>query len=161
MRRFVAVIGAASVLALAGCGGDDEDGGGGGSDRGSGSNGGNSASADERAARDTVERYVKALVARDGAAACALQTEEAQEAAAREVPGASSCERAHEMILNALGGRLGQLEEQFEKAFTDVEVSGDTAEFSSPNDPGDVLKLRREGGGWKIDDKVLKWTPRE
>lgn len=155
MRRYVTVFGLVAVLAVAGCGGDDD---GGGSGGGSGS-GGEAAAGEEKAARGAVEKYIAALVDRDEEAACAMQTEEAQEAAADEVPGASSCERAHEIILGVLGSRVSELEEQLEKALPKVEVSGDTAKLTSPKEPGKELKLRRVDGQWKIDDKVLTYTP--
>jgi hypothetical protein len=151
LRRRAVVFGLVAVLAAAGCGGDGEDGGGGGN--------GESTSSEERAARDAVERYVGALVDNDPRAACDLQTKQAREAAAEEVPGASSCERAHEIILGVLGSRVEQLDEQLAKALTEVKVSGDTAVLTSPREPGKELKLRREGGEWKVDDKVLNYTP--
>lgn len=161
MRRFVTVLGLAAALAVAaGCGGDDDGGGGGdGGSGGGGSSGGGSATSEERAARRAVEDYIGALVEGDPKAACAKQTERAQEDAAEEVPGAGSCERAHEVVLNILGSRVDQLEEQLGKALTEVEISGDTAELTSPTEPGKVLKLRREGGEWKVDDKVITYTP--
>ena len=154
MRRFVTALGLVAVLAVAaGCGGDD----GGGDDGGGGSGGG--AAAEEKAARGAIEEYIAALVDNDPAAACAKQTERAQQDAAEEVPGADSCERAHEMILGILGSKVDQLEEQLGKALTEVEVTGDTAVLTSPREPGKKLKLRREGGEWKVDDKVLTYTP--
>lgn len=157
MRRFVTVLGLAAVLALAGCGGDDD---GGGSDGGgSGSGDGGSAAAEEKAARAAVDDYIAALVDRDPKAACAMQTEEAQRDAAEEVPGASSCESAHEAILETLGPRVNELEGALAKALSEVEVSGDTAELKSPKEPDKVLKLRRVGGEWKLDDKVVTYTP--
>ncbi|HEX8645615.1 MAG TPA: hypothetical protein VF715_01860 [Thermoleophilaceae bacterium] len=152
------VLGLAAVLAVAGgCGGDDGgDGGGGG---GSGGGSGGSTAADERAARGALNDYIAALVDNDPEAACAKQTERAQRDAADEVPGAGSCERAHEVILSALGPKVKELDDQLAKALTKIEVSGDTATLTSPKDPGAEMKLRREGGEWKIDDKVVTYTP--
>ncbi len=147
MRRFVTVLGLVVVLAAGGCGGDD---GGDAGGNGGGGSGSQPASSEEKAARDAVQKYIAALVDRDPEAACAMQTREAQEAAANEVPGAGSCERAHEIILGALGARVDDLEGALTKALSEVEVSGDTAKLTSPKQPGKELKLRREDGEWKV-----------
>jgi hypothetical protein len=141
-----------AVLALAvaagGCGGDD---------KGAGSSSGGEAAAVEKALKD----YAAALVGGDEAKACDLLTPTAQKDAAAEVPGAGSCQKAHQTVINALGVAKRR---QFARALAgvdlEVDVSGDTAAISSPGSPGGkTLKMRRVGGQWKLDQNTLFYNP--
>jgi hypothetical protein len=148
--RLVTCAALALAVAAAGCGGDDKGDGG-------GSSSGGEAAAVEKALKD----YAAALVGGDEAKACDLLTPTAQKDAAAEVPGAGSCVKAHATVIEALGVAKRR---QFARALAGVDlkadVSGDTAEISSPGSPGGkTLKMRRVGGQWKLDQNTLFYNP--
>lgn len=128
-----------AALAAGGCGGDDSDGGG-------------TASPEEDAAREVVETYKEAAASGDSARACAQLTRRAREETGR-VEGIGSCEEAHEA---ALIGFTDEAREALANADFEVQVEGDTgtAEIEG-NKGGQTVKLRREGGRWRIDDVPL------
>jgi hypothetical protein len=132
--RTVMAIGAAALCILGGCGGDD------GETPGSGA-----ATADPQT---LVTRYFEALGEGDGALACGLLTEAAQEEMIQLPEGerAGSCEEAvAQLAKTTLRVRSPRLR--------DLRPSGQTATATitsrRPQYSSGVL-LRREGGGWKI-----------
>jgi hypothetical protein len=148
-HRLATCVALALAVAVAGCGGDDKGGG--------GPSSGSEAAAVEKALKD----YAAALVGGDEAQACDLLTADAQKDAAAEVPGSGSCEKAHKTVIDALGVAKRR---QFAKALAgvdlEVDLSGDTAEISSPGSPGGkTLKMRRVGGRWKLDQNTLFYNP--
>lgn len=153
MRASVPAVLAALCL-VAGCGGDDD----GGGDSGGG---GSTGSGQEAEVRQALLDYADALAADDPDAACGHLSEKAQDEAAEEIPGASSCESGHRIVLETVGERRGEMAKQLEDAGLEVEIDGDTAEMSSPKAPGKKIKMRREGGEWKIDQNTLTYTPKQ
>jgi hypothetical protein len=140
----------ALAIALAGCGGDDGDG-----SSGSGS------TADQRAVVDVAVAYTKAITAdRDAKAACALMTEEAQEEAGRAVPGASSCERAHDVVLSVAKNDTEDAPGEMRRAKKKVTIDGDEATLVFTDLAQDkVIHFRRLGGEWKLDDNLVTFKP--
>jgi FAD/FMN-containing dehydrogenase len=143
----------AAVCLIAGCGGDDD----GGGDSGGG---GSTGSTEEAEVRQALVDYADALGANDPAAACEQLTEKAQAEAAETIPGASSCESGHRIVLETVGERREDVAKQLEEVGLEVEVDGDTAEMSSSKAPGKKIKMRREGGEWKVDQNTLTFTPK-
>ena len=154
VRAVRATFAVVAVLCLAaGCGGDDDDDGNG----GGGSGATEAAGSDEAAIRQSLVDYGEALVDRDEEKACGFMTESAQEGAQEEVPNADSCAQAHERVMGILGDdKRQQFADALAKAELKIEVSGDTAELTAPNNPdGQKLKMRRVDGRWKIDQNTL------
>jgi hypothetical protein len=155
MRRFGAVLTAVACFAAFGCGDDDDNGGGG----GGGGNGGGS-SAEETEVREALTAYARAIADNDPAEACTHMTESAAEDAKEEVPGSDSCEDSHRTILAAIGDKRGDLADQLADVDFEVAIEGDTAELTAPSKPGaDALKMRKEGGEWKLDQNTLTFNP--
>ena len=156
MRRFGAGLAVLACFAALGCGGDDDDNGGG---NGSGGSGGASSS-EETEVRAGLTAYAEAIADNDPEAACTHMTESAAEDAKDEVPGSDSCEDSHKTILGVIGARRGDLAKQLADVDFEVEISGDSAELTAPDKPGaEALKMRKEGGEWKVDQNTLTFNP--
>ena len=157
MRRLGVGLAAIACCAALGCGGDDDDNGGGGN--GNGGSGGSPAS-EETEVRAGLTAYADAIADNDPAAACSHMTESAAEEAKDEVPGSDSCEDSHKTILGVIGDKRGDLAKQLADVDFEVDISGDTAELTAPNKPGaSALKMRKEGGEWKVDQNTLTFNP--
>jgi len=134
--RAVMAVAAVVLCVLGGCGGGDD-----GETPGSGA-----ATADPQT---LVTRYFEALGDGDGAIACSLLTEPAQEELIQLPEGerAGSCEQAVAQLAQATTLRVRS------PRLRDLRVSGQTATATitsrRPQYSSGVL-LRREGGGWKI-----------
>jgi hypothetical protein len=113
------------------------------------------AEGDEGAAKQALTNYAAAIAANDPATACGHMTKTAQQAAEEAVPNSSSCEDAHRTVLAALGTRREELADQLTGDDFAVKIDGDTAELTSDESPGKALRLRREGGDWKLDQNTL------
>ena len=151
MRARLLVAAFLAALALGGCGGDD----GGGGDGGGGSAGGG-AGAEHAAIREALDGYAEAVVANDEDAACAHLSARAREQAAATIPGAESCEEAHRTTLSAIGAdNRDKLAEQIADVNLEIEVSGPTATIATGRSGSRPLRMRREGGRWKIDQNTL------
>jgi hypothetical protein len=119
------------------------------------------ASGDEGEARQALTNYAAAVSANDPATACGHMTEFAQKQAEEAVPDSSSCEDAHRTVLTALGSRREELADQLSAVEFEVKLDGDKAELTSPKAPGRPLKMRREGGEWKLDQNTLTFNRRQ
>ena len=117
-------------------------------------------SGDEGAVRQALTAYAQAVAANDPAAACEHMTQSAQDAAEAAVADASSCEDAHRTVLTALGSNREGLADQLSGVDFDVKIEGETAELSSDKSPK-PLKMRREGGDWKLDQNTLRFNRNE
>lgn len=158
MRRFGVGLAVLACCAALGCGGDDDDNGGGG---GNGNGGSGAASASEETeVRAALTAYAEAIADNDPEAACSHMTRSAADDAKDEVPGSGSCEDSHKTILGVIGEKRGDLAKQLAGVDFKVEISGDTAELTAPSRPGsDALKMRKEGGEWKLDQNTLTFNP--
>ena len=143
---------AAAVLAagclLAGCGGGDE----------KVNAPSETASGDEGEAKQALTNYAAAIAANDPGTACGHITTTAQQAAEEAVPDSTSCEDAHQTILSAFGSRREELADQLSAVEFDAKIDGETTELTSPRAPGRPLKMRREGGKWKLDQNTLTFN---
>ena len=150
VRRHAGVVLAVAAASIAiGCGGDQD----GGDGRGA------RASNDERAVRDTFESWAKAVSTDDGKTACSLMTESAQEEASDTVPGAGSCERAHEIILRGIKEEdKAKLAERAADANLKISVDGDHARITADSG-GKGTNVRKVGGKWLIDQNTLTFNP--
>ncbi len=126
----------AAALLVAACGGDDGPG-------------------PDAAVRD----YYRALLAGDGARACAkltdaLEREIAASAAARSVGG--TCP---DVLVLAGGLNPDRAGDQLDGLAVDVSVDGDSARARLANpltNKGETLRLERAGGEWRIASLVLR-----
>ena len=118
------------------------------------------AEGDEGAVKQALTDYAQAVADNDPARACEHMTQTAQETARAEVPEASSCEDAHRAILTALGSNREGLADQLSGVDFDVKVDGEAAELSSDKSP-QPLRMRREGGKWKLDQNTLTYNRNE
>lgn len=119
------------------------------------------ATGDEGAAKQALTDYAQAVASNDPDAACSHMTESAQKAAQEAVPDSSSCEDAHRTVLGALGTRREELADQLSAVEFDVKLDGDRAELTSPKAPNRPLRMRREGGDWKLDQNTLTFKPKQ
>lgn len=117
-------------------------------------------SGDEGKARQALTEYAQAVADNDPAAACDHMTQSAQDAAEAEVPDASSCEDAHRTILTALGSNREGLADQLSGVDFDVKIEGERAELTSEKS-SEPLRMRREGGDWKLDQNTLTYNRNE
>jgi hypothetical protein len=148
--RHAGVILAVLAASVAiGCGGGDD----------GGDGGGGPANSDEAAIRDTFESWAKAVSTDDGKTACSLMTERAQEEASDTVPGAGSCERAHEIVLRGIKDEdKEKLAERAGDANLKISVDGDRARVTGkPGDKG--TSMRKVGGKWLIDQNTVTFNP--
>jgi len=125
MRRRVLVAVAAACL-LAGCGD----------------------SADEDAVRAALTEYTTAMLAGDGAKACARMTPELQEFVTNAYPEARDCKAAVAAIDDHVSAAGGEIE------IDDIEVDGDSASaLVSSGDEGRGSRqfLRKLSGSWRVD----------
>ena len=102
-------------------------------------------------AERAMERYVAALEAGDGAAACEVITKEAQREALEALEGtpqaADSCPELSEEVAKGFRGMLSNPE------FETLEETADTATVQVTDETGSpliVAGLSREDGDWKI-----------
>jgi hypothetical protein len=138
----------AAACLVAGCGGGDE----------KVNAPSETASGDEGEAKQAMTNYAAAVSANDPAAACEHMTEFAKTEAEEAVPNSSSCEDAHRTVLSALGSRREELADQLSAVEFEVKVEGETAELTAPDRPSRPLKMRREGGKWKLDQNTLTFN---
>jgi hypothetical protein len=143
----------ASVAAI-GCGGGSSSS----SSSSSQSDGTADESAEQAAVRDALNAYATAVVKNDAKTACSLLTANAQHQAAQTVPGASTCERAHQTAFGSIGqDKRQQFADQIKGADFDVKVTGTTAILTS--DKSDKpLRMRKVGGAWRIDYNTVSFN---
>lgn len=102
-------------------------------------------SSDEDDVVDQVEAFWTAIVDGDGAAACALMTESAQDVYAN-VGKSGTCEGGVEQIAGAID--TSQFDTPVES--DDVSIDGDTATVTVGGEP--TIALVKTGDEWLIDD---------
>lgn len=102
-------------------------------------------SSDEDDVVDRVESFWTAIVDGDGAAACALMTESAQDVYAN-VGKSGTCEGGVEQIAGAID--TSQFDTPVES--DDVSIDGDTATVTVGGEP--TIALVKTGDEWLIDD---------
>ena len=157
--HLLAVIAAALVLAVSGCGGDDDDDGGGG-------NGGDEAAetqpetgttpapeeedgaagGDAAAAEQTVRDYIDGVVEGDAGKVCDLFTDETRE----ELEALGGCEEFFGEFLQVVSD---EQKEELRSADPEVEVDGNRATATIPSLEGDgeeTITLQKVDGEWKF-----------
>ena len=133
LSRPLLVLGLAAAVAVAGCGGGEE---------------AASGAGDEEAVIDAVTTFNQALEDQDGAAGCAVLSDEGQQSI-QDFTGDSSREQAIEGF-NVGASDYGSREVRV------VEVDGESAVAQSVTDDGPIrVPLENVDGEWKISDPPI------
>jgi hypothetical protein len=160
----LALLAAALVLALAGCGGDDDGDGGAdggdeaaesqdqGDDSGAGEqqpdDQGDAPSGDAAAAEQTLRDYIDGVVEGDGAKVCDQFTDEVRERL--EQSGEQGCAELFDGLLGIISE---EQKDELRDIDPEVEVNGDRATATVPSIEGggqETVNLIKEGDEWKI-----------